>query len=292
MALPEFEKDMRIVSVLSDRPNAASNEHLDGLQLKQKFDEGGEALKEYINETLIPFLAGSEAAASLGIGTISGISEATNIQQALEALKRAIDNTTAGAIPDGSLSGAKLLPATITARELSANSVTAGKIADNAVSGTKVANNGISGEKIADSSIANRHLGALVVENGNIADGTIDASGKLMDGSVTARLFANDAVQENAIKNGAVTSAKLAADAKSKGVAVTLAAASWSNKTQTVSVTGVTANNNVLVAAAPASREAWNDAEIYCSAQASGSLTFTCGSVPAENITANVVILV
>lgn len=213
MALPKFEKDMRIVSVLSDRPNAASNEHLDGLQLKQKFDEGGEALKEYINETLIPFLAGSEAAASLGIGTISGISEATNIQQALEALKRAIDNTTSGAIPDGSLSGAKLIANAITERELSTNSVTTGKLADNAVSGTKVADNGISGKKIADGSIANRHLGELVVENGNIADGTIDASGKLKDGSVTAKLLANDAVQEGTIKNGAVTRAKLAQDA-------------------------------------------------------------------------------
>ena len=99
-------------------------------------------------------------------------------------------------------------------------------------------------------------------------------------------------VPTDGIKDGAVTVGKLAASAKSKGVAVTLAAASWSSKKQTVSVNGVTASNNVLVSAAPASREAWNDAEIYCSAQAAGSLTFTCGSVPAENITANVVILI
>ena len=94
------------------------------------------------------------------------------------------------------------------------------------------------------------------------------------------------------LDDGAVTYAKLAANAKSKGVAVTLAAASWSNKTQTVSVNGVTASNNVLVAAAPESRTAWNDAEIYCSAQAAGTLTFTCSTVPAAAVTANVVILV
>lgn len=91
--------------------------------------------------------------------------------------------------------------------------------------------------------------------------------------------------------DASVTAAKLAADAKSKGVAVTLAAASWSSNTQTVSVSGVTASNNVLVAAAPASRTAWNDAEIYCSAQASGKLTFKCGTAPTANVTANVVIL-
>lgn len=252
MALPKFEKDMRIVSVLSDRPNAASNEHLDGLQLKQKFDEGGEALKEYINGTLIPFLAGSEAAASLGIGTISGISEATNIQQALKALKFAIDNTTTGAIPDGSLSGAKLIANAITERELSTNSVTTGKLADNAVSGTKVADNGINGEKIADGSIANRHLGDLVVENGNIADGTIDASGKLKDGSVTAKLLANDAVQEGAIKNGAVTRSKLADGAVSETYTATIPASGWTvysngQATQNITIPGLLTTDSPIL---------------------------------------------
>ena len=98
-------------------------------------------------------------------------------------------------------------------------------------------------------------------------------------------------VQTGNIENGAVTADKLADDAKSKGVAVTLASGSWSSKAQTVAVEGVTADNNVLVAAAPASREAWNDAEIYCSAQGNGTLTFKCGSVPTANVTANVVIL-
>ena len=91
--------------------------------------------------------------------------------------------------------------------------------------------------------------------------------------------------------DASVTAEKLAADAKSKGIAVTLASGSWSSKAQTVSVEGVTSGNNVLVAAAPASRTAWNDAEIYCSAQASGKLTFKCGTAPTADVTANVVIL-
>lgn len=88
-----------------------------------------------------------------------------------------------------------------------------------------------------------------------------------------------------------VYGANLAEDAKSRGIAVTLAASAWENNSQTVSVAGVTADNNVLVAAAPASRTAWNDAEIYCSAQGSAALTFKCGTVPTEDVTANVVIL-
>jgi len=94
------------------------------------------------------------------------------------------------------------------------------------------------------------------------------------------------------LADGAVTYSKLATNAKSKGVAVTLPASGWADNTQTVAVTGVTADNNVVVGPAPESREAWTDAEIYCSAQGNGTLTFVCGSVPAENVTANVVILI
>ena len=103
-----------------------------------------------------------------------------------------------------------------------------------------------------------------------------------------------DSIEAGATKleDGDVTAAKLAEDAKSKGIAVTLATANWADNAQTVAVEGVTADNNVLVAAAPESRTAWNDAEIYCSAQAAGTLTFACGTVPTADVTANVIILV
>ena len=74
-------------------------------------------------------------------------------------------------------------------------------------------------------------------------------------------------------------------------VAVTLPVSDWSNNQQTVSVTGVTAANNIVVSPAPASRTAWSEAEIYCFAQASGKLTFVCTAVPSEAVTANVLIV-
>ena len=123
--------------------------------------------------------------------------------------------------------------------------------------------------------------GALKFWNGE-EDIIIGGSGELGAG----------AVKTGNIANGAVTKAKLADDAKSKGAAVTLAASGWADNAQTVAVVGVTADNNVVVGPAPESREAWNDAEIYCSAQGNGTLTFTCGSAPAEAVTANVVILI
>lgn len=114
----------------------------------------------------------------------------------------------------------------------------------------------------------------------------------LADGAVSTAKIASGAVTTSKMANAVVNAEKLADDAKSKGVAVTLAAASWSGKKQTVSVSGVTASNNIIVAASPASRTAWNDAEVYCSAQAAGKLTFECSTTPTAAITANVIILV
>lgn len=95
----------------------------------------------------------------------------------------------------------------------------------------------------------------------------------------------------DSLKDKSITPEKLAFEYKSKGVAVVLAADGWADNAQTVDVEDVTADNNVLVAAAPASRTAWNDAEVYCSAQAAGTLTFMCSAVPTTDVTANVVIL-
>lgn len=71
----------------------------------------------------------------------------------------------------------------------------------------------------------------------------------------------------------------------------TLTAAGWSGGTQTVSCAGVTSSNSVIVTYAPASHDAWVAAGVYCSAQATNSLTFTCTSTPSADLTANVLIL-
>ena len=72
---------------------------------------------------------------------------------------------------------------------------------------------------------------------------------------------------------------------------ITLTSAWWSSKTQTVSATGVTVSNTVIVSPNPSDYSDYTDAEIYCSAQGSGTLTFTCGTEPTNNLDVNVVII-
>lgn len=51
MAFTQFTNDMDIIVKLSDSPNV--DDGLTAYQLKAKFDEGGKALKDYINNTLL-----------------------------------------------------------------------------------------------------------------------------------------------------------------------------------------------------------------------------------------------
>ena len=74
-------------------------------------------------------------------------------------------------------------------------------------------------------------------------------------------------------------------------IQVTLASANWSNNEITVTATWVTASNTVIVAPDPTSITDYTDAVIYCSAQGSNSLTFTCDTEPSNDIDVNVVIL-
>lgn len=73
---------------------------------------------------------------------------------------------------------------------------------------------------------------------------------------------------------------------------ITLTASGWSSNTQTVTVSGVSADETAqLIQPMPAiaSQAAYMAAGIYCSGQASNSLTFTCQTAPTGNITVYVV---
>jgi hypothetical protein len=73
-------------------------------------------------------------------------------------------------------------------------------------------------------------------------------------------------------------------------ISVTLSASWWSNNSQTVTATWVTTTNSVVISPDPSSFEDYTWATIYCSAQATNSLTFTCSDVPSNDITVNVMI--
>ncbi len=71
---------------------------------------------------------------------------------------------------------------------------------------------------------------------------------------------------------------------------ISLTSAGWSGKSQTVTATGVKANNLVQVSPIPSDASGYAAAEIICTAQALNSLTFTCKTVPTDTISVNVVI--
>lgn len=73
-------------------------------------------------------------------------------------------------------------------------------------------------------------------------------------------------------------------------ITITLPASGWSGNQQTVTATGVTADNAVTPSPAPESWEAAGAAGVRCTAQGADSLTFTCSETPTEDLTYNVLI--
>ena len=70
-----------------------------------------------------------------------------------------------------------------------------------------------------------------------------------------------------------------------------LIAANWSNNQQTVNVTGVTETNAIIVAPIPTDAQDYASAGILCIGQGAGTLTFSCVSVPANDLQVNVLII-
>lgn len=128
------------------------------------------------------------------------------------------------------------------------------------------------------------------------------AQGKVLADSIKANTPTSDsplaiekggtgaATAEAARTNLGITPANIGA-VTMKTATASLAVASWSSSKQTVSVSGVTAGNTVIVTAAPASYEHYNECAVRCSAQAAGTLTFTCTDTPTAALTVNILIL-
>lgn len=72
---------------------------------------------------------------------------------------------------------------------------------------------------------------------------------------------------------------------------VTLSSSGWSDKSQTVSVSGVTSDIDIVVSPDYSSYDNWSKFSIIASAQGNGTVTFTCKTVPTADITANILLL-
>ena len=123
-------------------------------------------------------------------------------------------------------------------------------------------------------------------QNSNWTTGEVEAWAK----SINDESDINNAFKKIDNFAGEVRAALLGKQPKHSAQTITLTVADWSNNQQTISVTGVTASNTVIVSPTPASVSDYGTAGIYCSAQASGALTFTCTAVPTAAVTVNVAI--
>ena len=139
--------------------------------------------------------------------------------------------------------------------------------------------------------------------------GTSGFSGAIItDGTIMAeKLSASsgiEAVKTEVVRDGAITKPKLNAAVQAVLDAVplktthetksaTLAAASWSDNVQTVTVQGVTASNVIIATAGTddTSHAAWSNCDIRATAQGSNSLTFKCRTVPSTDVFVNILIL-
>jgi len=106
--------------------------------------------------------------------------------------------------------------------------------------------------------------------------------------TTTAGGYALDARQGKALNE------KINGKTSKSAVTVSLAVASWSGSgpyTQTVSASGVTASNVVVVSPAPASFIVWGECGVRATAQSAGKLTFTAESKPEAALSASVLCL-
>ena len=69
-----------------------------------------------------------------------------------------------------------------------------------------------------------------------------------------------------------------------------LPVASWSNNSQTVSVSSVKTSSIIFTSPAPASYDEYVINHVRCTGQGNGTLTFSCDFVPDAAITINIII--
>lgn len=273
--------DLNIVAALDDEPNDVGGLSAD--ELKAKFDEAPNAVKTWLNNVLLPFLEGENAAKNIGVDTLDGLDTAANVQDALQGILNAMQDITQGIVPDSSITTAKLAALAVTAAKIAAAAVTSEKLADGAVVDGKVGADAVGTANMKDGSVTTAKL----------ADGAVTAA-KLAAGAVTGTAIGADAVNSEKLgqyaviteklAGASVTSGKIAPNAVSTKYNGTITTADWVGSeapfTQSVTVTGVLATDEPMVDLIPsdvyatAALEDSQWGQIYKAVATADTLTF------------------
>lgn len=139
------------------------------------------------------------------------------------------------------------------------------------------------------------NISSIKLPNNEIYDlkdkNALPLTGGQVTGPVTFgdSVSADDLTVGNMVVNGSASFTNGIVNFQS--VSVSLPVASWSSNSQTVTVSGVTTTNTIVVSPAPASFGDYSSSVVHCTAQGNNSLTFTCSEVPASALTVNVLIM-
>jgi hypothetical protein len=123
---------------------------------------------------------------------------------------------------------------------------------------------------------------AVIISASNGINPSLDGQQRL--GNITSKW---SIVYATKLNNGAnITIPNVAGEmaVKSVNTTITLTAASWSNGSQTVSVSGITSTGVVFVSPDPTDQADYVAAGILCTSQTTNSLTFTCDTTPSSDI--------
>ena len=235
--LTKLLTDLYIISLLDDEPNDVGG--MSSAELKAKFDEAANTIKTYINESLIPELAGTNGAESVGIDTVPGLTGVSTVQAALEKIEEQMAEMTQGAVADDSITTAKLAALAVTSAKLAAAAVETDKIKDGAVTSVKLAELAVTAARLADLAVETAKIKDKAVTTAKIADKAVTTA-QLDALSVTAAKLAALAVDTAKIKDKAVTMAKLADHAVSVVKSVQLPTTGWTRNSDGVYEANVT----------------------------------------------------
>lgn len=238
---------------------------------------------------LLDYLLDGTVAEEMGINNIPELAGAETVQAALEALVQAMKDVSAGAVAEGSITTSKVAEAAITGP----------KVAARAITGPKVELKTIKLENLADD-VTPEGLGAaekptftgmaksdgekfVAAQAGTDYQTPLkseDILGMIPDGTIKKKQLASD-----------VTAAALGGAVPSVTKTATLSATGWASNKQTVTVTGITADQKLIITPAPDSYVACGESVVWCTAKATNSLTFQCVDVPTVAVTMNILIV-
>lgn len=263
MSIQRFDKDMAIVSALDDEPNDVGG--MTSAELKAKFDEGGKALKTFLNDVLIP--------------TLEQLGVETTVQRLKDSGLKYIRLNSEGEFEtseDGNTWSRPPVPKDLIGSDVffatygtTTNAeILAAYEAGKAVYMKKDGEKGvyplitIAGDRFA--------YFACVIYSGYFKRYMCSADNWRQDESV---LLAKEPVS----------------------TAVTLSASGWdsSSNTQMVTVSGVLADETKqLITPTPAiaSQAAYYEAVVLCTGQSADKLTFTAKKIPTDDLTVYVTI--